>query len=487
MKKVIKSVYKNVGKSHKTIHKNVKKLIEIAYKNVYYIVEVNIVLKRKIDKFLKNWKENKEKKPLILTGARQIGKTTSVREFGRTYKSFIEINFVTMPQFKNIFSNGYDTNSIIKEMSLLNPSFEFIEGNTLIFFDEIQEYPDAATSLKFFSLDGRFDIICSGSLLGVHYKQINSIPVGYKEDYQMYSMDFEEFLWALGYTEMQIDELFGYMKRLEPLPKLHFDVFNKLFRDYIFVGGMPEAIDSFVKNKTFSNVFKIQNRIYRDYEDDITKYVEGLDNAKVKNVYRHISSQLAKDNHKFQISKLGHGARFRDYFGTEEWLSDAGIINIAYNVENLLLPFSSYEMKEYFRIYFADHSLFISSLDEEAKEDLIVNGNYEIYSGALYESLVSEALIKSGYKLYFYKNSDSTVELDFLIRVKNEIIPIEVKRNRGRSKSLNSILLGEDNPIKYGIKLTNGNIGYIDNKFTFPYFLTFLIKRFFKETGFINW
>lgn len=207
MKKVIKSVYKNVGKSHKTIYKNVKKLIEIAYKNVYYIVEVNIVLKRKIDKFLKNWKENKEKKPLILTGARQIGKTTSVREFGRTYKSFIEINFVTMPQFKNIFSNGYDTNSIIKEMSLLNPSFEFIEGNTLIFFDEIQEYPDAATSLKFFSLDGRFDIICSGSLLGVHYKQINSIPVGYKEDYQMYSMDFEEFLWALGYTEMQIDEL----------------------------------------------------------------------------------------------------------------------------------------------------------------------------------------------------------------------------------------------------------------------------------------
>jgi hypothetical protein len=271
-----------------------------------------------------------------------------------------------------------------------------------------------------------------------------------------------------------------------PLPEVYVNKLSQLFRDYIFVGGMPEAVKLFVSSGTFSESFDVQKRIYKDYEDDITKYVEGLDFAKVKRVYRHISAQLAKDNHKFQISKIGHGARLRDYIGAEEWLKDAGIVNISYNLDELNIPFSSYEMSDYFRIYYAEHSLFIANLDEESKEDLVVNENYEIYNGALYESLVSEALVKSGFKLYFYKNSDSTIELDFLIRIKNEIIPVEVKRNRGRSKSLNIILDTNEN-INYGLKLTNGNIGFENNKFTFPYYLTFLIKRFFKETEYIKW
>lgn len=445
------------------------------------------MLKRKIDDFLIDWKNRKDKKPLIVSGARQIGKTTSIREFGKTYKSFIEINFVLMPQFKKIFSNGFEINSIIKEISLLNSSFEFIDKNTLIFFDEIQEYPDAVTSLKSFSLDGRFDVICSGSLLGVEYKKIRSIPVGFKEDYTMYTLDFEEYLWANGYDKTQIDDIFNFMKSLKPLPDAYLYKLQQLYRDFIFIGGFPEAVNSFIQNSTFSTPFEIQKRIYKDYEDDITKYVVGLDYAKVKNVYRHITPQLAKDNHKFQISKLGHGARFREYYGTEEWLKDAGIINIAYNVCDLDIPFSSYEMQEYFRMYYTDHSLFIASMDEESKEDLIINSNYEIYNGALYESLVSEELLKSGYKLYFYKTEDATIELDFVIRAKNSIIPIEVKRNRGRSKSLNTIISENNNKINIGINLTNGNIGFSDNKFTFPYYLTFLIKRFFKETDYIKW
>lgn len=444
------------------------------------------MLKRKVDLFLMKWKENSNKKPLIISGARQIGKTTSIREFGKTYESFVEIDFVKMPQFKTIFKNGYEVKNIIKEISLLEPKFKFIENNTLILFDEIQEYPDAATSLKPFSEDGRFDVICSGSLLGVNYKKISSIPVGFKEEYTMYSLDFEEFLWANGYEDSQIDDIYEYMKSLMPLTETYVNKLKQLYRDYIFVGGMPEAVKLFVTNGTFSEAFDVQKRIYKDYEDDITKYVEGLDSAKVKRVYRHISAQLAKDNHKFQISKIGHGARTRDYIGTEEWLKDAGITNIAYNLEELELPFSSYEISDYFRIYYADHSLFIANLDEEAKEDLIINENYEIYNGALYESLVSEALIKSGFKLYFYKNSDSTIELDFLVRIKNEIVPIEVKRNRGRSKSLNNILENNEK-IKYGIKLTNGNIGFENNKFTFPYYLTFLLKKFFKDSDYISW
>lgn len=444
------------------------------------------MLKRKVDLFLQKWKENANRKPLIISGARQIGKTTSIKEFGKTYQSFIEINFITMPQFKKIFQNGYKVGNIIKEISLLNPMFKFIENNTLILFDEIQAYPDAATSLKPFCEDGRFDVICSGSLLGVNYKKISSIPVGFKEDYTMYSMDFEEYLWANGYSDSQIDDIYNYMKNLTPLPELYLNVLKQLYRDYIFVGGMPEAVDLFIKKGTFSDSFDVHKRIYKDYEDDIINYVEGLDAAKVKKVYRHISSQLAKDNHKFQISKIEHGARLREYYGVEEWLKDAGIINIAYNLEQLSLPFSSYEISDYFRIYYADHSLFIANLDEETKEDLVVNENYEIYNGALYESLVSEALIKAGFKLYFYKNKDSTIELDFLIRIKNEIIPIEVKRNRGRSKSLNAVLNSNEN-IRYGLKLTNGNIGFEDNKFTFPYYLSFLLKRFIKETDYIKW
>ena len=377
-------------------------------------------------------------------------------------------------------------NDIIKELSFLNPKFQFIENDTLIFFDEVQEFPNAVTSLKFFALDGRFDVICSASLLGVHYNKINSIPIGFKQDYIMRSLDFEEYLWANGYSEEQIEDIFNCMKRLEKLPEVYMFKLREIFKDYIFVGGMPEAVDLFVKYGTFTKVFPIQQMIYQNYYDDIGKYIEVLDVVKVKNVYKHISSQLAKDNYKFQISKMKHGARFREYIGVEEWLNDAGIINIDYNLQTLDLPFVSYEISNYFRIYFADHSLFVASLDEEAKKDLIENNNYDIYNGALYESLVSEELVKSGYKLYFYKNESGEIELDFVIRVKNEIIPIEVKRNRGRSKSLNAILNGNNN-IKYGIKLTDGNIGYIDNKFTFPYFLIFLLKRFFNETNFVKW
>lgn len=263
------------------------------------------MLKRKINDFLLNWKNKEHHKPLIISGARQVGKTTSIREFGKTYKTFIEINFIFNPEYKDVFNMSFDIDTIIKEISLLNPKFKFIDYNTLIFLDEIQAYPNAITSLKPFAEDGRFDVICSGSLLGINYKQISSIPVGFKEEYVMYSLDFEEFLWANGYTFDQINDIFSYMKNLLPLPNIYFNKLNQLYKDYIFVGGMPEAVNTFIEENVFSNVFYIQNRIHKDYEDDITKYVEGLDVAKVKNIYRHISSQLAKDNHKFQSSVMG--------------------------------------------------------------------------------------------------------------------------------------------------------------------------------------
>lgn len=443
------------------------------------------MLKRKIDSYLLNRKNKTNKKPLLISGCRQIGKTTSIQNFGKTYTSFIEINFFTNPEFKNIFKNGFNIDSIIKEISLLNNEVDFIENDTLIFFDEIQVFPDALTSFKFFSLDNRFDVIASGSLLGINYNDISSIPVGFKEEYEMKSMDFEEFLWALNYKEEHINELKYNMFNLKPFSDAILNKFNELFREYIFIGGMPEVVDSFIKNKTYKEPFLIQKRIYKDFEDDIKKYAVGLEKAKIKNMYLHLSSQLAKDNHKFQVTKLGHGARSRDYVGCEEWLKDSGIINISYNLSELKIPFSSYINEDYFRLYFADHSIFIASLDEESKKDLIENNNYSINNGALYESLISEALIKQGIEPNFYKNEDSTIELDFIIRSKNEIIPIEVKKGSSRAKSLNSLINSKSN-INYGIKVGSFNIGFNNNIFTFPLFLSFLIKDFFDNTNFIK-
>lgn len=444
------------------------------------------MLRRKIDDYLSAWKLDPNRKPLLVYGGRQIGKTTSIREFGKKYGSFVEINFATEPSMKTVFSKGYDVDSILMGLSLFNPSFRFLPHDTLILFDEVQECPDALTCLKPFSLDGRYDVICSGSLLGVHYKRISSIPVGYKQEYRMRSLDFEEFLWANGISEEQIERAYSCLSSLSPLPDAYLLRFKELFEDYIFVGGMPEAVNAFVSTKLFSAPFEVQMRISRDYDDDIGKYVEGLDSARVRRFYRHIGSQLSRENHKFQVSKIGHGSRWREYEGVEEWLRDAGVIEAAHNLKSLHLPLNAEEEDDNFRVYYADHGLFIASLDEEAKDDLRLNGNYDIYYGALYENLVAESLSALGYPLYFYRSDNATIELDFVLRAKNEIIPVEVKRNRGRSKSLKAVL-DSDLGISHAVKLTGGNIGFDGRIFTLPYSLSFLLKRFLKESEKISW
>ena len=249
------------------------------------------LLKRKIDAYLIAWKKNPDRKPLIIKGARQIGKTRSIEWFAyQNYKSVIQINFVEQTKYKNIFEDGFEVDTILKNISFLNPELKFIPGETIFFFDELQACPNCATSLKFFNLDGRFDVICSGSLMGINYKEIESNSVGYKEDYEMYSMDFEEFLWAKGYAEDFIEELYQHMLDVKPLAKLQMEVLFELFRDYVTIGGMPEVVNTYIKNKNFSGTLGIQKQLLKDYEEDITKYVEGLDKAKVKAVYNHIST-----------------------------------------------------------------------------------------------------------------------------------------------------------------------------------------------------
>lgn len=442
------------------------------------------LLKRKIDKYLTDWKNKPDRKPLIIKGARQIGKTRSVEWFAsQNYASVIEINFIEQKKYREIFNDGFEVDAILKNISLLNPELKFIPGDTIFFFDELQACPNCATSLKFFKLDGRFDVICSGSLMGISYNEIESNSVGYKEDYEMHSMDFEEFLWAMGYNDEFTADLLSHMLDVRPLSELQMDTLMSLFRDYVIIGGMPEVVSTYVRNKNFSGTLDIQRQLLKDYEEDITKYVEGLDKAKVKAVYNHISTFLAKENKRFQITKIARNARNRDYMGCVEWLADAGVVNVCYCLNQPELPLKgNYDPKMY-KIYFKDTGLLIASLDEEAQEDLRANRNLGTYKGAIYENIVGDMLVKQGYRLFYYHSDKPALEMDFFIRDADSLIPVEVKANDGATASLNRLLNDDKyNDVKYGIKLGYRNIGFNGKFYIFPYFLTFLLRRFVAES-----
>lgn len=440
-------------------------------------------LKRKIDQYLIEWKKDKYKMPLIVKGARQIGKTDAIENFAKNnYENIIEINFALEKQYQDIFDDGFDVDNIIKNITLKNPNFKVVPGKTLIFFDEMQACINCATSLKSFNQDKRYDVICSGSLMGINYKEIESNSVGNKIDYNMYSMDFEEFLWAKGYKEEQIEDLYKCMLEVKPLTHTQYEVMMNNFKEYMIIGGMPAIVNKFVTQKNYSGTLQMQKQILLDYEEDITKYANGLEQGKVLNIYRKIPAFLGNENKKFQISKVEPGARKREYAGTIEWLDNAGIVNISYCMEKPELPLGGNYNPDNYRLYFGDTGILIGSLDEEAQEDLRNNKNFNTYKGAIYENIVGDMLVKQGYKLYFYKNEKGTIEMDFFVRDKDSLIPVEVKANDNATISLNNLIDSEKfKDIKYGIKLCNKNIGFNGKFYTFPYFLTFLLKRFLKE------
>lgn len=440
------------------------------------------MLKRKIDSVLLAWKANANKKPLIVKGARQIGKTLSIRWFGQSnYEHFVEINFALQPRFKAIFEDGFEVDGILKNLSLLAPETPLVPHKTLLFFDELQECPACATALKAFRIDGRYDVICSGSLMGVYYQQIESNSVGYKEDYEMYSLDFEEFLWAKGYTQSRIEDIFQHLVQCQPFSAIEMDVLTELFRDYMVLGGMPEVVNRYIESGNFSGLLPLQRQLLQDYEEDITKYAVGFYKAKILGVYRHIATFLAKENKKFQVSKIASNARNRDYIGAVEWLSNAGIINVCYCLQTPELPMrGNYDPKQY-KLYFRDTGMLIASLDEEAQEDLRMNRNFGTYKGAIYENIVGDMLAKQGYDLYFYKNDKSTLEMDFMVRNARSLIPVEVKAGDNASASLKRLTdtnSAQYPDIQWGIKFCNKNIGFNGKVYTLPYFTAFLLRRF---------
>ena len=437
-------------------------------------------LKRKIDFFLAEWKADENRKPLIVKGARQVGKTRSIKHFAEhEYESIVEINFVESPVYKQIVENGYSPEAVIKNISRINPGFRFIKGKTLIFFDEIQEFPDIATSLKFFNINGNYDVICSGSLLGIHYREISSISVGYKTEYDMRSLDFEEFLWSLGYDDSIKNDILSHMVSFTPFSPAVLKLYNDLFLDYCIVGGMPEAVSDFVLRKMFDKTLEIQRQIVIGYEADIRKYAVGLDKARVANVFRSVPFQLGKENKKFQITKVRSGARFKDYRGSIEWLEDAGIVNVSRALQTPNLPLKGNVIEDCCVLYYADSGLLLSQLDDEAQTDFRQNKNLDVYKGGLFESIIGEALVKSGYELRYFKKENSTLQEEFFVRHRDNLVPVEVKSGNNTSKALATLINSNNYPeIAFGIKIAKSNVGFSSKICTFPHFCAFLIHDF---------
>lgn len=430
-------------------------------------------MKRKIENQLVEWKHNHDKRCLLVKGARQVGKTYSIDRFAReNYKHYTYLNFDENPTYKTIFDGDLDAETLIKQISLRVPDAELEQGETILFLDEIQNCPRARTALKFLAIDGRFDVVASGSMLGIHYKDVPSYPVGYVDYLDMYSMDFEEFLWANGVKETSIQDVREYFEKKEALPEAMHEKMMELFREYIVIGGMPRVVREFVETHHFAKVLSIQKGILSDYMDDIAKYAEGADKAKARACFLSIPKHLAKDYKKFRYSLVEPRATYRKYGGSLMWLYDAGIINFCYNLSDPALPLAGNARSDVFKVYMRDTGLLVAMLDEGSVED-IIDGNLGIYKGAIYENIIADIFAKSGKKLYYYEKN-SKVEMDFFIRYQKTATAVEVKSaEKATSKSMTSMI--QNYGVRHGIKLTAGNVSGNDTVESLPLYMAMFL------------
>lgn len=433
------------------------------------------MLRRKIYDKLLAWKNNKGKKDaILLRGVRQCGKTYIVREFGkREYKNFIEINFIERPDMQAVFSGNLDVDNMVQQIKLSMPGCQFIPGETLLFLDEIQDVPNARTSLKFWTQDGRFDCIASGSLLGMDYKNEVSIPVGYEQQLIMRTLDFEEFIWALG-AEVNLKEMLApYVDGAKRVPEAMHNSLNKYLQEYMIVGGLPEVVDTYIATKDFYQVHLLQEKILRDYQDDIAKYALNQDKIKAKQCFLSIPRQLSKENHKFQYSVVEKKATARKFTSSLDWLHNAGLIDFAYNVNSPWFPLKAHVKEDQFRVYLCDIGLLVAMYGYQLKIALLSDALEGPAKGGIYESLVADILAKRGEELYYYKKEDSTLEIEFILERDCKLVPVEVKARKGSTRSLNE-LLKMDN-IERGYKLTAQNTGVVEKKITLPLYMAAII------------
>lgn len=440
------------------------------------------MIKRKMYKYLINWKQKKDKSALIIKGARQVGKSYLVREFGRNeYEGYIEINFLKNPLYKNIFKGDLSAEEIFKRLSAYIPNLKIIPFKTLLFLDEIQVCAEARTAVKFLVEDGSVDVISSGSLLGLSYLEDDdknvteptSLPVGYEEQITMYSLDFEEFLWAKGYNDDAIAYLKDFYISNKEVSKELNDKYLELFREFMIVGGMPEVVQTFIDTNNFQEASKIQGKILADYQDDISKHAKGQEKIKVRQCYDSIPKQLAKEYKKFQYSVVEKGKTSKKYGGSIKWLCDSSLVNKCSNVNEAYIPLLAYEMDDQFKLYLNDTGLLLYLYGPETKLAILNNTLKCNSKGGIYENIISESLLKRGYKLYYYKTQNSSMEIEFVIEKNGEVIPIEVKAGNDSTPSLNSFINKYHPKVSY--KFVNGNVGFLDGKKTLPHYMVMFI------------
>ena len=450
------------------------------------------MLKRKIETYLAGWKSTENRKPLVIKGIRQCGKTFIVRKFAKeNYENVIYINFVLEPDKKSAFIGNIDVDTITLNLSALIPDSRFVEGKTCIILDEIQECKEARTSLKSFHIDGRFDVIATGSLLGVKgygnkkkkdsEEGQDSVPVGYETIIDMYPLDFEEFLWANGIGDAVVDSVKSCFKNEKPVPEgIHKAMMELLYR-YVIVGGLPEAVNCFLETKNIGLIYKVQRNLITEYEKDMVKYADDADKPRIRECFESIPRQLAKENKKFQYSVIRKGGRASQYIGSIQWLEDAGIARRCYNLQATELPLEGNSIQDCFKVYTTDIGILMAMLDYGAQAD-ILKGNLYGYKGAIFENLMADFLCKSGQRLYYF-HKDSGLELDFLVRFRNECVILEVKARGGKAKSMATILKNKGTyHVNNAIKLGRYNVGREGAILTIPLYMGFLIEdRFVDE------
>lgn len=438
------------------------------------------MLKRKIEQRLQEWKRSPNRKPLLIKGCRQCGKTYSVLDFAKkNYKHVVYLNFFENPDYCFVFEGSLEIDNITMLLSaLLGSEAVFEPGNTILVLDEIQECPDARTALKFFHLDGRYDVIGTGSLLGVrgYGKEPKSIPVGYETTIDMSPLDFEEFLWANGVSEVVIDSLKKNITQVTPVPEALHKKMRQLLLQYTVVGGMPDVVQTFVDTKRLDEVLNMQRDIVRSYEDDMIKYANQKDKSRILECFQSIPKQLSKENKKFQYSVVKKGSTASKYAGSLQWIEDAGIISRCYNLSATELPLDGNAQDDVFKVYMRDCGLFISMLEDGTQFD-VLQGNLARYKGAIFENLISDMFTKMGRKLYYF-HKNSGLEVDFVIRYKGECTLVEVKASSGNTKSTKTILA---HPEKYhvnsAIKLGDYNVGRSGEILTLPLYMAFLLTE----------
>ena len=434
------------------------------------------MLKRKFYDKLLDWKKKANKKPLFVRGARQIGKTYIIDYFGKTnYSSYIYINFLENSEYKRIFDGALNAATIYSRMSLMIQSARFIENDTLIFLDEIQECGNARTALKFLAQDARYDIVVSGSLLGVQYKNVKSIPVGYEEPVTMHSLDFEEFLWAKGYSYEQISALQDSFAERRKVDALINDVLHRELREYMVIGGMPAVVQQFIERRNFAEADEIQRQIVSDYLDDVMNYASEVEKPKIRNCFLSIPRQLARENEnrKFKYAEVEKGVGARKFINSVEWLRDASMAEMAHNLTAPLFPLSAYEDESAFKLYLSDIGLLSSLYGFETKAAIINQTIRGSVKGALYENLIATGLVRRGYALRYLQDRRIPMEVEFLLEKDGKVVPLEVKASNASTASLNRLLERED--IEFGYKFTSGNVGVAGKKITLPHYMMMFI------------